>query len=130
MSQISFPYGKTVQTIDLPDDRLRGVLRSRMHAYHPAESEEALVAQALAQPLTAAVLRLAALRAAGAGDEHGPAPDVRRQPDPRELRPRRDLIRHMGRDESEVRPGVRRAAGQRIKQFFHVMFPLVTTRKT
>ena len=57
MSQISFPYGKTVQTIDLPDDRLRGVLRSRMHAYRPAESEEALVAQALAQPVGTPRLR-------------------------------------------------------------------------
>ena len=57
MSQISFPYGKTVQTIDLPDDRLRGVLRSRMHAYRSAESEKALVAQALAQPVGTPRLR-------------------------------------------------------------------------
>lgn len=57
MSIVSFPYGKTVQTVDIPSHRLRGVLQSDMHTYHPAESESELVRQAMAHPVGTPCLR-------------------------------------------------------------------------
>ena len=57
MSIVSFPYGKTVQTVDIPSHRLRGVLQSDMHMYHPAESESELVRQAMAHPVGTPCLR-------------------------------------------------------------------------
>lgn len=51
MSLIQFPYGKTHMDLDIPDERLKGVLRSHLHEYHPAESETRLVQNALAHPI-------------------------------------------------------------------------------
>jgi nickel-dependent lactate racemase len=51
MPTISFPYGKEVLALTIPDNRFKGELVSQMHRYKPAASQEALVAEALANPI-------------------------------------------------------------------------------
>ncbi len=49
--QIRLPYGTTYLPLEVPDARLRGVLTSRLHDYRPGLGPEALVEQALQNPI-------------------------------------------------------------------------------
>lgn len=48
---ISVPYGRTHLTTPIPEDRIAGVLRSRLESYVPAMGERELVEAALANPI-------------------------------------------------------------------------------
>ena len=48
---ISIPYGRTRLTADIPDDRLQGMLCSRLEHYIPEAGETELVENALANPI-------------------------------------------------------------------------------
>lgn len=50
MAVIKFPYGKDKLGIDIPDDRIKGVLVSKLHDYHTDKSQEELVREAMANP--------------------------------------------------------------------------------
>ncbi|MBQ7254662.1 MAG: hypothetical protein IJS31_00210 [Oscillospiraceae bacterium] len=49
--EISLPYGKSEMRLSLPDSRVRAVLRSRIEQYTPPLSQEALVEQAMQNPI-------------------------------------------------------------------------------
>ena len=49
--RISIPYGRTCLSADIPDERINGVLRSRLEQYVPALDETALVEAALYAPI-------------------------------------------------------------------------------
>ena len=51
MPNIRFPYGKEHLTLDIPENRLKGVLVSGMHEYTPEKSETDLVRDALENPI-------------------------------------------------------------------------------
>jgi nickel-dependent lactate racemase len=51
MPVVSFPYGREFLTYEIPGGRFRGELVSRMHHYKAEDSQEALVARALANPI-------------------------------------------------------------------------------
>jgi len=51
MPLIRFPYGKEHLSLDIPAERLRGVLLSGMHDYIPERSETELVQEALENPV-------------------------------------------------------------------------------
>lgn len=51
MPIVKFPYGKEYISINIPDNRLRAVLVSRLHDYHARESQEKLVRKALNNPI-------------------------------------------------------------------------------
>ena len=53
---IEFPYGKEHLTLDIPEDRLAGVLTSGMHAYTPEADPQTLVERALRNPIGSAPL--------------------------------------------------------------------------
>jgi nickel-dependent lactate racemase len=57
LSRHSIPYGRQSIEIDVPDDRLNGILRSRLHDLRPAQDGPALVRQALARPIGGPRLR-------------------------------------------------------------------------
>ena len=44
---LSFPYGKEFLKIDIPDERLKGVIVSNLHHYTTKNTPEVLVARAL-----------------------------------------------------------------------------------
>ena len=48
---ISIPYGRTHLSADIPDERIRGVLRSRLESYTPPMGESELVETALRFPI-------------------------------------------------------------------------------
>ena len=48
---ISIPWGRTHLTAELPDHRVRGVLKSRLEGYVPAMGQRELVEAALASPI-------------------------------------------------------------------------------
>jgi len=48
---LSFPYGKTTLEIDIPESRLKGVLRSSLHDYRAEKDQFSLVADALNNPI-------------------------------------------------------------------------------
>ena len=48
---LSFPYGKEFLKIDIPDERLKGVIVSNLHHYTVKNTPEALVAEALENPV-------------------------------------------------------------------------------
>ena len=50
MATILFPFGKDKISYTIDDARLKGVLTSSLHAYTPADGEEALVKAAMANP--------------------------------------------------------------------------------
>ena len=54
--QISIPYGRTLLTADIPDERVCGVLRSRLESYVPALGERELVEAALRAPIGSGTL--------------------------------------------------------------------------
>ena len=49
--QISIPYGRTHISAEIPDARIKAVLRSRLESYVPAKGETELVEAALAAPI-------------------------------------------------------------------------------
>lgn len=51
METISFPYGKTHLSLDIPESRLKGEMLSRLHEYRAARSQEELVRDALENPI-------------------------------------------------------------------------------
>jgi nickel-dependent lactate racemase len=51
MPKIQFPYGKETLELDIPADRFKGALVSKMHEYKPSKSQEQLVLDALANPI-------------------------------------------------------------------------------
>ena len=51
MPVVSIPYAKTHITIQLPDDRLAGILESRAHHYKPEADEAELVRRSLENPI-------------------------------------------------------------------------------
>ena len=48
--QLQFPYGKGFLPLDLPDDRLQGVLASGLHGYVPVAGQDELVERAIGTP--------------------------------------------------------------------------------
>ena len=48
---ISIPYGRTQLSANIPDERIRGVLRSRLESYRPSMGERELVEAALREPI-------------------------------------------------------------------------------
>ena len=57
MKEIKFPYGKGFLTGEFSEERLQGVLTSKLEAYEPPLGEEELVREALARPIGAPRLR-------------------------------------------------------------------------
>ncbi|MBR6766685.1 MAG: nickel-dependent lactate racemase [Clostridia bacterium] len=53
MTQINFPYGREMLSADIPEERLKGVLVSGLHAYRTEKSGEELVREALETPVGA-----------------------------------------------------------------------------
>ena len=53
---ISIPYGRERLTAQIPEERINGVLCSRLESYTPATGETELVRQALANPIGSATL--------------------------------------------------------------------------
>ncbi len=53
---ISIPYNRTHLHADIPDERIKGVLKSRLETYVPALSQQQLVENALANPIGSAKL--------------------------------------------------------------------------
>ena len=49
--QVTFPYGKTEISYEIPEERFAGVLRSGLEAYRPEGTEEELVKKALSEPI-------------------------------------------------------------------------------
>ena len=57
---ISIPYGRTHLTAELPEERVRGILRSRLDSYTPSAGESELVERALANPIGTETLEILA----------------------------------------------------------------------
>ena len=51
MSKIKLPYGKKSLHIDIPEDRLEGVLASKVNKYSTKESEKEIVKKAMVNPI-------------------------------------------------------------------------------
>jgi len=51
MSVIKFPYGKEMLSLDIPDEKLNGILVSKLHDYHTEKTQEELVLEAMANPV-------------------------------------------------------------------------------
>ncbi len=51
MATIKLPYGKEYISASIPDERLAGVLTSKLHGYKPEVSEEKLIRDALKNPI-------------------------------------------------------------------------------
>jgi len=51
MTKLSFPYGKNTLEYDFSEERLQGVLLSRLEEYIPEKGEQELVLEALATPI-------------------------------------------------------------------------------
>ena len=54
--KISIPYDRTYLTADIPGERIRGVLKSRLETYVPTRSQQQLVEDALSNPIGSAKL--------------------------------------------------------------------------
>lgn len=57
MIKVKLPYGKKNITIDIPKDRLEGILISQVHKYNVQDSEEEVVKKALVKPIGMSRLR-------------------------------------------------------------------------
>lgn len=57
---VSIPYGRTHLSADIPDERIRGVLRSRLESYTPPMGESELVETALRFPIRSEPLEILA----------------------------------------------------------------------
>ena len=55
MPEISFPYGKTHLTLEIPEDRYAGTLVSHMHEYTPKASPDELVLEAMAYQISKSI---------------------------------------------------------------------------
>jgi nickel-dependent lactate racemase len=51
MKTLSFPYGKEWLSVEIPEDRYKGEMVSSLHSYRADKSQEALVEEALANPI-------------------------------------------------------------------------------
>jgi nickel-dependent lactate racemase len=51
MPKVKLPYGKKSITIDIPEDRLEGILVSKVNKYSTQESEEDIVKKAIINPI-------------------------------------------------------------------------------
>ena len=51
MATIKFPYGKEKLTLEITDEKLNGILVSKLHDYHTDKSQEDLVLEAMANPV-------------------------------------------------------------------------------
>lgn len=51
MAVIKFPYGKEKLSIEITDEKLNGVLVSKLHDYHTDKTQEELVLEAMANPV-------------------------------------------------------------------------------
>jgi len=51
MKTLSFPYGKETLTLEIPEDRYKGEMISTLHSYHAEKSQEALIDEALTNPI-------------------------------------------------------------------------------
>ena len=54
---VHFPYGKETMSLDIPQQRLQGVLVSSLHHYRPSATPSELVERALANPIGSPALR-------------------------------------------------------------------------
>lgn len=57
MSRFELPYGRGKISCEIPDERLNGVIVSRLHSYRPEKSEQALISEAMERPVGSARLR-------------------------------------------------------------------------
>ena len=57
MAVVKLPYGTDFLEVDIPDERLNGVLISELHHYKPKLSQVELVRQALENPIGTPKLR-------------------------------------------------------------------------
>ena len=57
MKKILIPYARTHMELNLPKERLAGILESKAHHYQPTAGEADLVLQALAEPIGSPRLR-------------------------------------------------------------------------
>jgi lactate racemase len=57
MTAINMPYGKSCIKVQIPSERLLGILESRAHSYKPEAGEEELVKRALENPIGSPRLR-------------------------------------------------------------------------
>lgn len=48
---LDFPYGKTSLPLDIPSERVSGILESHLHSYKPEKSEEEIVLESLLSPI-------------------------------------------------------------------------------
>ena len=48
MALVKFPYGKEKLSLNIADEKLNGVLVSKLHDYHTDKSQEELVLEAMA----------------------------------------------------------------------------------
>lgn len=53
---VQFPYGKETLSLDIPDERIQGILVSKLHHYKPTADPLALVEKALENPIGAPAL--------------------------------------------------------------------------
>jgi nickel-dependent lactate racemase len=60
MKTLSFPYGKEFLSVDIAEDRYKGEMVSSLHLYQAGKGEEALVDEALANPIGAPPLHVIA----------------------------------------------------------------------
>ena len=51
MPKVKLPYGKNSINIDIPEDRLEGILISKVNEYSTKESEEEIVKKAMINPI-------------------------------------------------------------------------------
>ena len=51
MPIVKFPYGKEFLELNIPEARFAGKMESHMHSYKPAGTPEALVKEAMANPI-------------------------------------------------------------------------------
>ena len=49
--KVSFPYGKEFLDLEIPDNRLKGVIVSKLHSYKTEKTQEELVLEAMANPI-------------------------------------------------------------------------------
>ncbi|HHY81183.1 MAG TPA: nickel-dependent lactate racemase [Clostridiales bacterium] len=49
--KLTFPYGRETRSIEIPDNRIKGVLVSKLHHYKVDKTQEELVEEALANPI-------------------------------------------------------------------------------
>ena len=56
MSRYEFPYGREKISCEIPEERVSGVIVSQLHSYNPGKTEQALIAEAMENPIGSARL--------------------------------------------------------------------------